>query len=58
MKTPCTDFSRNFSAGEQIQKFVKNLKSLENYDQVIVEVKKSGFSDNDFILRIVGEYKH
>jgi hypothetical protein len=41
-----------------MQNFVKELESLENYVQVIVEVKKSGLSDNDFILRIVGNYKH
>jgi hypothetical protein len=41
-----------------MNKFVKELKSLENYVQIIVEVKKSGLSDNDFVLRIIGEYKH
>jgi len=58
LKIPCTDFSRNNSAAEEMKKFVKELKSLENYVQVIVEVKKSGLSENDFVLRIVGQYKH
>ena len=58
MKIPCTDFSRNPNANDQMQGFIKNLKSLENYVQIIVEIKNSGLSENDFILRIVGEYKH
>ena len=58
LKILCTDFSRNSIALEKMQEFVKNLKNLENYVQVIVEVKNSGLSENDFILRIVGQYKH
>jgi hypothetical protein len=41
-----------------MQDVVKKLKDLKNYVQVKVEVKTSGLSDNDFILRIVGKYDH
>ena len=58
MKIPCTDFSRNPNATDQMQGIIKKLKCLENYVQIIVEIKNSGLSENDFILRIVGEYKH
>lgn len=54
---PCTDFSRNSQAAEKMQDYVKRLKSIENYVQVAVELRKSGLSENDFILRIVGDYQ-
>ncbi len=58
MKYPVQDFSRNSEAHEKMKEFIEILTKYDTYVQVLVEVNNSGLSENDFIFRIVGGYKH
>jgi len=58
MKLPIIDFSRNNQEAEAMKLFLDNFQKYDNFVKVLVEVNQSGLGENDFLFRIVGEYKH
>ncbi len=55
LNVPIRNFSTNQDALEKLKEVLDELTKPENYIKVLVEVSHQ---EKDFILRLVGNYKH